>query len=89
MNYIYIRCAHLWTIQNPLNVNLFLQIKVIVVLKLILLEMVNAILKTLMLNAYLTKGIVVIRLWLETINVMLLITLLNVDLMEETVVTGS
>ena len=67
--------------QNSfININLFLQIKVIVVLKLILLEMVNVILKTLIPNAYLTKGIVVTRLWLETINVMLLITLLNVDL---------
>ena len=39
-----------------------LQIKVIVALKLILLEMANAILKTLMPNAYLTKEIVVIKL---------------------------
>ena len=72
--------------RNPLKTNLFLQIKVIVVLKLILLEMVTAILKTLIPNAYSTKGIVVMKLCLETMNVMLPITLLNVNLMEGTVV---
>ena len=41
-------------------------------------------LKTLMPNAYLTKGIVVMKLWLETMNVMLSIILLNVDMMEGT-----